>query len=81
VPSPSLPARSQVIGSIALSLSAARYPQFQSWFDAIEASRGFRIVQYSGLTGSSSGVSFSAELDVTGAEHSSRLSQFEEIRP
>lgn len=73
-----LPASSSVIGTLQLSLAARTFSDFQSWFSAIEASKTFRVVQYSGLTGSGTGVDFSAVLDVTGSAHTSRLSQFEE---
>lgn len=77
----SLPTPAEVLGTVNLSLSSASYPGFQAWFDAMDASRDFQVVQYSGLTSSTSTVNFTAQLDLTGLLHSARLQHFEGFTP
>lgn len=77
----SLPGAGLVLGTVNLSLSSADYPGFQAWFDSMDSSRDFQVVQYSGLTSSSTTVDFTAQLDLTGLLHSTRLQRFEGFRP
>ncbi len=78
-PSPALPSPTATIGNVSLSFSGQGYPSFQQWFDAMLGSKRFEIEQYSGVTsgGASSGISFSAQLGVTGLIHTARLGEFE----
>ncbi len=70
-----------VLGTVSLSLASSSYPGFQSWFDALSGSHVFQIVQYSGLTSSSSKVDFTAELNLTGLLRSKRSQRFEGFTP
>lgn len=72
-----LPAATDTVGTVNLSFSGPQYPSFKQWFDAMVASKHFEIVQYSGVTSSTSGVAFTAQLAVTGVIHTDRLSEFE----
>jgi type IV pilus assembly protein PilM len=86
-PSPLLPASSATIGTVSLSFEGPGYPSFQQWFDAMLASNRFEITQFSGVANpgsgtalkkvASTGVSFTAELAITGALHTDRLGEFE----
>jgi len=72
---------SPVIGTLQLSLSSATYPGFQSWFDAIERSHYFQVVQYSGLTSSSAAVAFTAQVDLSDLAHASPLPELKGLTP
>ena len=76
-PSPGLPAPTDTVGTVGLAFTAPQYPSFKEWFDAMVASRRFEIVQYSGVSSSGHGVSFSAQLAVTGMIHTDRLAEFQ----
>lgn len=80
-PSPSLPSANEVLGTLSLSLSAASYPGFRHWFNDLERSRDFQVAGYSGLTSSSSAVNFTAQIDLTGMLHTTRLQEFERFQP
>lgn len=76
-----LPAPGATVGSVSLSFAGDQYPSFQQWFDAMVASKRFAIVQFSGVTSSGKGVSFSAQLAITGLIHTDRLAEFEVPKP
>ncbi|HUZ22061.1 MAG TPA: type IV pilus assembly protein PilM [Acidimicrobiales bacterium] len=69
------------IGTLNLNLSGNGYPSFQQWFNAMLKSGAFQIVQYSGISSTSNAVHFTAELGITGAIRTDRLSVFEEAKP
>lgn len=74
--SSSLPAPNAVIGTIGLTLTAKNYPAFKQWYDEIEGSGYLTIETFSGLTGSKTGVMYSAELGIEGTIHTDRLARF-----
>lgn len=75
--SPALPAATDTVGTVNLTLDGKQFPSFKTWFDAMVNSKRFDIVQYSGVTSSGKGISFTAELAITGLLHTDRLAQFE----
>ncbi|MCU1493071.1 MAG: type pilus assembly protein PilM [Acidimicrobiaceae bacterium] len=90
--SPSLPSPTSTLGTVSLSLSAPGFPSFKQWFDAMLGSGRFVIDQYSGVTNGASvpggaatssgaGISFSAQLGITGATYTQRLGEFEVSAP
>jgi Tfp pilus assembly protein PilN len=79
--SPELPAATDTLGTVGLSFTGTQYPSFKRWFDAMVASKRFEIVTYSGVTSSGTGVSFTAQLAITGLIHTDRLSKFELAKP
>jgi type IV pilus assembly protein PilM len=77
-----LPPSTETLGTISLSFTGNQYPSFKQWFDELTGSQHFEIVSYSGVSSSTnSGVSFNAELAITAAIHTSRLSEFEVPKP
>lgn len=77
----SLPAPTAVLGTLQLTLTGADYPSFQAWFDEITSSKRFAVDQYSGVTSAQTGITFTAELGITGLIHTDRLAQFQGVKP
>jgi len=68
------------IGTVTLNLAGNGYPSFQQWFNAMVGSGAFQIVQYSGVSSTSSTVHFTTELGITGAIRTNRLYVFKEAK-
>jgi uncharacterized protein with GYD domain len=65
---------------VTLNLAGNGYPSFQQWFNAMVGSGAFQIVQYSGVSSTSSTVHFTTELGITGAIRTNRLYVFKEAK-
>jgi len=79
------PSSTATIATVNLSYTAPGFPTFQSWFDEVLSSSRLEIENYSGVQGTnasaSTGISYSAQLGVTGLVQSSRLKEFEVSQP
>lgn len=72
-----LPPSSDVLGTISLSYTGSQYPDFQAWFDAMTGSKRFQVLQFSGVTSTGSSITFSAQLNITGAIQTSRFAEYD----